>query len=180
MTDWAQQVNPTNVLPEYPRPQMTRSNWMILNGIWQFQPGATNDPVPTGQNLASTILVPFPDGVGVLSGVMQYSRVFVVSAEVHACQPTGRANGSFCISRRSTGVRKSMSTAKASAPTPAVTIPLVTTSRLISMAGRRNWIVRVYNPEDKAAASHGGKTDARYSGGHHVHFVLRHLAAGVA
>jgi len=25
MTDWAQQVNPTNVLPEYPRPQMVRS-----------------------------------------------------------------------------------------------------------------------------------------------------------
>jgi hypothetical protein len=46
MTDWAQQVNPTNVLPEYPRPQMVRSNWMNLNGVWQFQPGATNDPVP--------------------------------------------------------------------------------------------------------------------------------------
>src|SRR5881394_3640029 len=28
MTDWAQQVNPTNTLPEYPRPQMVRSNWL--------------------------------------------------------------------------------------------------------------------------------------------------------
>ncbi len=72
MTDWAQQVNPTNVLPEYPRPQMVRSNWMNLNGVWQFQFGATNDAVPTGQNLANVILVPFPME-SALSGVMQYS-----------------------------------------------------------------------------------------------------------
>jgi autotransporter-associated beta strand protein len=86
MTDWAQQVNPTNVLPEYPRPQMVRSNWMNLNGVWQFQSGATNDPVPAGQNLASVILVPFPME-SALSGVMQYSpfswyrRQFTVPTE---------------------------------------------------------------------------------------------------
>jgi autotransporter-associated beta strand protein len=72
MTDWAPQVNPTNVLPEYPRPQMVRSNWMNLNGVWQFQIGATNDPVPLNQNLAGVILVPFPME-SALSGVMQYS-----------------------------------------------------------------------------------------------------------
>ncbi|MEJ0089847.1 MAG: sugar-binding domain-containing protein [Limisphaerales bacterium] len=72
MTDWAQQVNPTNVLPEYPRPQMVRSDWMNLNGVWQFQPGATNDPVPTGLNLVGVILVPFPME-SALSGVMQYN-----------------------------------------------------------------------------------------------------------
>ena len=71
MTDWAQQVNPTNVLPEYPRPQMVRSNWMSLNGLWQFQPGITNGAVPTGLNLANVILVPFPME-SALSGVMQY------------------------------------------------------------------------------------------------------------
>jgi len=72
MTDWAQQINPTNVLAEYPRPQMVRSNWLNLNGVWQFQAGATNDPVPTGRNLAGVILVPFPME-SALSGVMQYS-----------------------------------------------------------------------------------------------------------
>lgn len=71
MTAWAQQVNPTNVLPEYPRPQMTRPDWLSLNGVWQFQPGATNDPVPVGQNLVGAILVPFPME-SALSGVMQY------------------------------------------------------------------------------------------------------------
>jgi autotransporter-associated beta strand protein len=72
MTDWSQQVNATNVLPEYPRPQMVRQNWMNLNGVWQFQSGTTNDPAPSGQNLAGVILVPFPME-SALSGVMQYS-----------------------------------------------------------------------------------------------------------
>ncbi len=51
MTQWAALVDTNNPLPEYPRPQMVRTNWMNLNGLWQFQPGATNDPVPAGQNL---------------------------------------------------------------------------------------------------------------------------------
>lgn len=72
MTDWAQQVSPTNVLPEYPRPQMVRSNWMNLNGVWQFQFGAAADFVPVGRNLANLILVPFPME-SALSGIMQYS-----------------------------------------------------------------------------------------------------------
>jgi autotransporter-associated beta strand protein len=71
MTDWAQQVTPTNVWPEYPRPQLVRSDWLNLNGVWQFESGATNDNVPTGQNLAGVILVPFPME-SALSGVMQY------------------------------------------------------------------------------------------------------------
>src|SRR5260221_18238 len=85
MTDWAQQVDPTNTLPEYPRPQMVRTNWMNLNGIWQFQAGATNDPVPINQTLSSEILVPFPME-SAISGVKQYHafswyrRTFTVPA----------------------------------------------------------------------------------------------------
>lgn len=71
MTRWAALVDTNNPLPEYPRPQMVRTNWMNLNGIWQFQPGATNDPVPTGQILSSQILVPYPME-SAISGVMQY------------------------------------------------------------------------------------------------------------
>jgi beta-galactosidase/beta-glucuronidase len=71
MTDWAQQVDPNNPLPEYPRPQMVRTNWQNLNGIWQFQAGNTNEPVPTNQILASEILVPFPME-SAISGVKQY------------------------------------------------------------------------------------------------------------
>ena len=71
MTRWAALVDTNNPLPEYPRPQLVRTNWLNLNGIWQFQAGATNDPVPTGQTLSGEILVPYPME-SAISGVMQY------------------------------------------------------------------------------------------------------------
>jgi len=73
MTRWAALVDTNAPLPEYPRPQMVRTNWMNLNGLWQFQAGATNDAVPTGQTLASQILVPYPME-SAISGVMQYHQ----------------------------------------------------------------------------------------------------------
>ena len=85
MTQWAALVDTNNPLPEYPRPQMVRTDWLNLNGIWQFQPGATNDPVPTGQTLSGQILVPYPME-SAISGVMQYyefswyRRTFTVPA----------------------------------------------------------------------------------------------------
>jgi hypothetical protein len=71
MTQWAALVDTNNPLPEYPRPQLVRTDWLNLNGIWQFQPGATNDPVPAGQTLTGQILVPYPME-SAISGVMQY------------------------------------------------------------------------------------------------------------
>jgi hypothetical protein len=72
MTPWTSQVNTNTPLPEYPRPQMVRSNWLNLNGVWQFEPGITNtDPVPTNQTLSGSILVPYPME-SAISGVMAY------------------------------------------------------------------------------------------------------------
>src|SRR3954451_3445561 len=85
MTDWAQLVDTNNPLPEYPRPQMVRTNWLNLNGIWQFQAGSSNDPVPVNQTLAREILVPFPME-SALSGIQEYHdrswyrRMFTVPA----------------------------------------------------------------------------------------------------
>lgn len=31
-TKWAEQINPQQVLPEYPRPLMERADWQNLNG----------------------------------------------------------------------------------------------------------------------------------------------------
>jgi hypothetical protein len=73
MTRWAALVDTNNPLPEYPRPQLVRSNWLSLNGIWQFQAGATNEPVPVGQTLSNQILVPYPME-SAISGVMQYNE----------------------------------------------------------------------------------------------------------
>ena len=83
MTKWAAQVDPKAPLPEYPRPQLVRKDWLNLNGIWQYQPGGEGDATPTGQNLSSEILVPFPVD-SALSGVMErrdrlwYRRNFTV------------------------------------------------------------------------------------------------------
>src|SRR5690242_10093727 len=71
MTDFAQQVDTNNPLPEYPRPQMVRSNWLSLDGLWQFQAGSSNDAVPINQTLSGQILVPFPME-SAISGVKQY------------------------------------------------------------------------------------------------------------
>lgn len=35
-TEWAYQVDPENVLPEYPRPVMERASWKNLNGLWEY------------------------------------------------------------------------------------------------------------------------------------------------
>lgn len=56
-TRWAAEVSPKNVHPEYPRPQMVRSDWMSLNGLWNYAvtPSETEQmPSPEGK-----ILVPF-------------------------------------------------------------------------------------------------------------------------
>jgi hypothetical protein len=69
-TRWAKNVDTTNPLPEYPRPQMVRKDWMNLNGTWQFQSGFANEPIPSG-TLRSHVVVPFPVE-SVLSGIMMH------------------------------------------------------------------------------------------------------------
>ena len=39
LTPWSENIDPQNVLPEYPRPMMVRDEWRNLNGIWEFQQG---------------------------------------------------------------------------------------------------------------------------------------------
>ena len=83
MTQWASQIDINNPLPEYPRPQLARTDWQNLNGVWQFQSGAANDTVPVGKTLSGDILVPYPVE-SAISGVMQhydrlwYRRTFTV------------------------------------------------------------------------------------------------------
>jgi hypothetical protein len=67
-TPWAAEVSPTNALPDYPRPQMVRADWMTLNGLWDF--AVTPDPAERPASYAGKILVPFPIE-SALSGVMR-------------------------------------------------------------------------------------------------------------
>ena len=73
-------------LPEYPRPQLVRSDWLNLNGIWQYKSGAEGDEAPIGKTLPGEIVVPYPVE-SALSGVMEhhdrlwYRRAFTVPSE---------------------------------------------------------------------------------------------------
>lgn len=68
VTRWAKDVSPDKVLPEYPRPQMVRKEWVNLNGLWQYAVR------PKGEEKAAKwdgeILVPFAIE-SALSGVMK-------------------------------------------------------------------------------------------------------------
>jgi len=68
MTRWAKKVSPGAAHREYPRPQMVRSKWLNLNGLWQYaiRPRAAERPSP----FDGSILVPFP-AESALSGVMK-------------------------------------------------------------------------------------------------------------
>jgi hypothetical protein len=86
LTQWATDVQPAKgpPLPEYPRPQMVRKQWLNLNGIWQFAIAAKADEAaPVGKDLTQRILVPFPVE-SALSGIMKhaervwYRRTFTV------------------------------------------------------------------------------------------------------
>jgi hypothetical protein len=162
MTQWASQVNTNAPFPEYPRPQLVRADWLNLNGIWQFQPGATNDAVPAGQTLSGEILVPFPME-SAISGVMQYHpfswyrRTFTVPTawsgkrillhlDAVDWQSTVYVNG------QAVGTHKGGYDPVSYDVTP-----------FLSGAGAQELIVRVYNPVDNGGQPRGKQT--LYPGG---------------
>jgi hypothetical protein len=56
-TKWANEVDPKNPLPEYPRPQMVRKDWLNLNGLWDYAIVSKEAQMP--QSYDGKILVPF-------------------------------------------------------------------------------------------------------------------------
>ena len=57
-TRWAADVTPDRVLPEYPRPQLARHDWINLNGTWEYAVTPADAPRPS--TFDGRILVPFP------------------------------------------------------------------------------------------------------------------------
>ncbi|MFZ5431505.1 MAG: glycoside hydrolase family 2 protein [Bacteroidota bacterium] len=85
-TAWAEKIDPSNPLPEYPRPQMIRDQWLNLNGLWDYAIVARGNSSPSAFD--GKILVPFAVESS-LSGVekrvgqnqeLWYHRTFTVPA----------------------------------------------------------------------------------------------------
>jgi hypothetical protein len=58
LTGFASKVSPENALPEYPRPQLVRANWLNLNGLWDCAITGKDDAQPA--RFDGAILVPYP------------------------------------------------------------------------------------------------------------------------
>jgi beta-galactosidase/beta-glucuronidase len=58
LTRWAKDISPTNALKEYPRPQLIRTNWTNLNGLWDYAITTKDAAKPT--SFDGQILVPYP------------------------------------------------------------------------------------------------------------------------
>lgn len=56
-TKWAESMDTKNVLPEYPRPIMERTDWSNLNGLWEYAILPVGQAEP--QRFDGQILVPF-------------------------------------------------------------------------------------------------------------------------
>lgn len=89
MSPWAQQVDPGNPMPEYPRPHLVRPHWQNLNGLWHYaiRPGKLG-VLP--EDYDGQILVPYPvesalSGVGRTVGKEQtlwYHKTVTIGKEI--------------------------------------------------------------------------------------------------
>ena len=76
MTEWGEGLDRNAPLPEYPRPQLVRGDWVNLNGVWDFaitpftdaDPLAVADPLGSPARWDGEIVVPFSPEMP-LSGV---------------------------------------------------------------------------------------------------------------
>lgn len=84
ITPWAEKVNPASPLSEYPRPQMVRTVWKNLNGLWDYNITPKKEAMPNAY--AGKILVPFAvesalSGIGKTVGkdsILWYRTSFAV------------------------------------------------------------------------------------------------------
>ncbi|RWA07227.1 hypothetical protein EKO27_g7881 [Xylaria grammica] len=90
-TDWTYKVG-TDPWPEYPRPQLQRSRWQSLNGIWQWGEGTSESAYPQGTD----VLVPSCIE-SALSGVMQHAQTSWFAREFEVSKALKRKGDKILI-----------------------------------------------------------------------------------
>jgi beta-galactosidase/beta-glucuronidase len=86
-TTWAEKVDPSKTWAAYPRPQLVRSEWKNLNGLWSYKLTGKEDLKPSAYE--GKILVPFAiesalSGVGRTVGkdsVLWYNTTFTLPSK---------------------------------------------------------------------------------------------------
>lgn len=53
-TVWGEALDPSNVLPEYPRPRLQRENYVILNGVWEYAIALVDGMVVSSEDAATS------------------------------------------------------------------------------------------------------------------------------
>jgi Glycosyl hydrolases family 2, sugar binding domain/Glycosyl hydrolases family 2/Glycosyl hydrolases family 2, TIM barrel domain len=151
---WARDVNPSNALPAYPRPQMVRSAWINLNGLWDY--AITSKDAATPVQYAGSILVPYPLE-SALSGVKKslqptenlwYHRRFA--------RPVTRGGERIllhfgAVDWQTTVYINGVEIGRHSGGYTAFSFDV--TDRL--HAGDNNLVIRVYDPSDQGIGPHG-------------------------
>jgi hypothetical protein len=88
-TPWSEDVDPQMPLPEHPRPQMERSDWENLNGLWDY--AITKNPLldPTAFMRKSWYPTPskvrFPASSGRLTLMNAYGTTENLRSTHHGC-----------------------------------------------------------------------------------------------
>ena len=96
-------MGPNNALPEYPRPQMARTHWLNLNGVWDYT-GRSGEAVlatlPSENEYHERILVPYPTE-SALSGIQRHDDQMWYRKVLQAAELPGGDNTCCFISARS-------------------------------------------------------------------------------
>lgn len=85
ITPWTALAGPGNALPDYPRPQLVRADWLNLNGVWNYL-GRSGVPLqsvpPAPAEYREQILVPYPTE-SALSGIQRHDDQMWYRTKVH-------------------------------------------------------------------------------------------------
>ena len=177
-TDWASQINPANVLPEYPRPIMERSDWKNLNGLWNYAVINKGEHLPA--EFEGQILVPFAiesslSGVGKRINENQ-ELVYQRSFDIPSAWKGKQVLLHFGAVDWKTDVW--VNDVKVGSHTGGFTPFSFDITAALSGKGNNQLVVKVWDPTDKGPQPRGKQV--RNPEGIWVHPRKRYLADGVA